>query len=319
MGIPSQHVRRMIADPESRRRRRCVTVFAMATFLIALVVRRRSRERPLGAVRVETSLAAEGRPRFLLHQRPPLPRLPAVGSSALSPGGRAVLLRRRPGAVRLRRAALLVLWGAPGRRRRRALRPLDVLLSARAALPLVRPAAAGPVRAQRGRLLVRRRVRTELLRRAATLRHRERRLHARSSMRGRSSTCASRPPLSTARSSAVAPGVSAGVHIGGPPRRRRCCRSASGSTSGAPRRRWSYERRTVYVRNRHDRGWHGPPPHPPRGGLAGTAAASARRGLAGQPLSRLPGRLRRPPAGAGTVPASRPVHDNKGKNGGWRR
>ena len=120
----------------------------------------------------------KSRTRLLLHHVPHVPRLRAVRPAPLPTDGRAVLLRRRPGAVRLRRAALLVLRRAPDRRRRRPLRRADVLLPARAALPLVRAAAADAVRVERRRLLVRRQLRSGLLRGPPALRRRQRRLRA---------------------------------------------------------------------------------------------------------------------------------------------
>src|ERR1043166_4460421 len=98
------------------------------------------------AICVEASDTEEGRPRVLLHHGSAFPRLRAVGPAPLSPDGRAVLLRRRPRALRLRRATLLVLRRASDRGRGGPLRRADVLLPARAALPLVRAAAADAVR-----------------------------------------------------------------------------------------------------------------------------------------------------------------------------
>ena len=102
---------------------------------------------PRCAICIEASDTEKGRTRILLHHGPARSRLRAVRPAPVPPDGRAVLLRRRSGAVRVRRATLLVLRRASDRRRRRPLRRADVLLPARAALPLVRAAAADAVRA----------------------------------------------------------------------------------------------------------------------------------------------------------------------------
>src|SRR6266496_71396 len=101
---------------------------------------------PRCAICVEASDTEKGRTRLLLHHRPAFPRLRTVRPAPVPPDGRAVLLRWRSSSVRLRRAALLVLRGAPDSRRRCPLRRTDVLLPARAALSLVRAAAADAVR-----------------------------------------------------------------------------------------------------------------------------------------------------------------------------
>src|SRR3954468_17879055 len=101
---------------------------------------------PRCAICVEASDTEKGRTRLLLHHRAAFPRLRAVRPAPVPPDGRPVLLRRRPGSVRLRGATLLVLRRAPDRGRRRPLRRTDLLLPAGAALSLVRAAAADAVR-----------------------------------------------------------------------------------------------------------------------------------------------------------------------------
>ena len=180
------------------------------------------------AICIEASATEESRTRLLLHHGSARSRLRAVRPAPVPSDGRAVLLRRRSRPVRVRGAAVLVLRRASRRGRGRALRHADVLLPARAALPLVRAAAADAVRAQGRRVLVRRQLRSGLLQRATALRRDQRRLragrlHAAGRRRARS-----RRPRSTARSSRAvrasrahavvgAPVVSAGVYVAPPP------------------------------------------------------------------------------------------------------
>ena len=240
---------------------------------------------------------------------PHVPRLRAVRPAPVPADGRAVLLRRRSGPVRVRRAALLVLRRASDRRRGRPLRLADVLLPARAALPLVRAAAADAVRAQGRRVLVRRQLRSGLLQRAPALRRDQRRLRAgrlhaagrrrarraarvpRRDRRGRSGHRARTP--SSARRSCRRASTSRR-------RRRRSCRSASASASavgawwaapaglrsvtttdattagtstgaaGRRRRRTAGEARR---RPQHDGGWRGSPAPARRAAWRGGGAA----------------------------------------------
>lgn len=125
------------------------------------------------------------------------------------------------------------------------------------------------------------------------------------------------PPAFHGEIVAVAPGVSAGVHIGGPPPPP-VLQVGVGINLGGPPPPVVVERRTVYVRNRHNRGWHGPPPHPPRGGWRGQPPPPPAGGWRGSP-SPPPGKAPQAAGWRGNGPGQPARHDNKGKNGGWRR
>ena len=133
---------------------------------------------------------------------------------------------------------------------------------------------------------------------------------------------------------AVAPGVSAGVFIGAPvPPPPPVLQVGVGINLGAPPP-VIVQQRTVFVHDRHDHGWHGPPPHPPRGGWRGQSppgpVVAQGGGWRGSPSPPPP---QRQAGWRGGAPMPAPAaphgggwrggsgqtarHDNKG--GGWRR
>jgi hypothetical protein len=136
------------------------------------------------------------------------------------------------------------------------------------------------------------------------------------------------PPAFHGEIVAVAPGLSAGVYVGAPVAPP-VVSVGVGVGIGVPVVAVAppvvVEQRTVVVHDRHDHGWHGPPPRgpgwrgpppPPHGaGWRGPAPAPVAHNGAGWRGNPAPAPARGGPGWRGPAPA--PHHENK--NGGWRR
>jgi hypothetical protein len=134
------------------------------------------------------------------------------------------------------------------------------------------------------------------------------------------------PPAFHGEIVAVAPGLSAGVYVGtpGPPPPPVLQVGVGINLGGGPPPAVIHER-TVFVRDRHDHGWHGPG-HPPRGGWRGSPPPPPHptAGWRGNPPPVAKGGWRGNPSPhpapggwhGGVQPAR---HENKHGKGGWHR
>jgi hypothetical protein len=132
------------------------------------------------------------------------------------------------------------------------------------------------------------------------------------------------PPAFHGEIVAAAPGLSAGVYVAAPVPPPPVVQVGVGiNLGGGPPPPAVVHERTVFVRERHDNGWHGPPPS--HGGWRGAPQPPSPNGWRGKPpAAKGPVGWRGSPASAPAPAGWRgggqpPHHDNRHGNGGWRR